>query len=86
MSTKMTMEKEAQVKNGIVRMIIAVLSMALNVILVVLIAFKMREEWPWFSTAFTILGLAIVLYIYGRKQTASIKMPWMLLILLNKHY
>ena len=82
MSTKMTMEKEAQVKNGIVRMIIAVLSMALNVILVVLIAFKMREEWPWFSTAFTILGLAIVLYIYGRKQTASIKMPWMLLILL----
>ena len=82
MSTAKTMEGEAHVKNGIVRMIFAVLSMVVNVIIVVLIAFYMRNVWAWFTTAFSVLGLGVVLYIYGRKQTASIKMPWMLLILL----
>ncbi len=82
MSAAKTMEGEAHVKNGIVRMILAVLSMVVNVIIVVLIAFYMRNVWAWFTTAFSILGLGVVLYIYGRKQTPSIKMPWMLLILL----
>ena len=50
MSTAKTMEGEAHVKNGIVRMIFAVLSMVVNVIIVVLIAFYMRNVWAWFHT------------------------------------
>ena len=74
-SSAKTVETEAHVKNGIVRMIVAVASMAINVIIVVLIAFKMREQWAWFTSVFTVMALAVVLYIYGRKQTPSIKMP-----------
>ena len=81
-SSAKTVETEAHVKNGIVRMIVAIASIAINVIIVVLIAFKMREQWAWFTSVFTVMGLGVVLYIYGRKQTPSIKMPWMLLILL----
>ena len=82
MSGNKRVETEAHVKNGIARMIIAVLSMVLNVAIVIVTVFKMREMWAWLTVVFTILGLGVVLYIYGRKQTASIKMPWMLLIML----
>ncbi len=82
MSRKQTVEVKGQVKNGIARMIIAILSMALNVVIVVLIGLKMQDAWAWISSVLIIAGLSVVLYIYGRKQTASIKMPWMLLILL----
>ena len=82
MSRKQTVEAKGQVKNGIARMIIAILSMALNVVIVVLIVLKMQDAWAWISSVLIIAALSVVLYIYGRKQTASIKMPWMLLILL----
>lgn len=82
MSSPKTIETDAHVKNGVARMIIAIASMVINVLFVILIVFKMRDAWAWFTTAATIMGLGVVLYIYGRKQTASIKMPWMLLILL----
>ena len=82
MSRKQTVEAKGQVKNGIARMIIAILSMALNVAVVVLIVLKMQDAWAWISSVLIIAALSVVLYIYGRKQTASIKMPWMLLILL----
>ena len=82
MSSAKTKENEGHVKNGIARMVIAILSMAINVIIVVLIAFRMRDAWAWFTYASMILGLIVVLFIYGKNQTASIKMPWMLLILL----
>jgi len=82
MSSVKTAENEAQVRNGIARMIIAIASMVLNVAIVVLVAFKMRDKWVWFTSLLTLLGLIVVLVIYGKKQTASIKMSWMLLILL----
>ena len=82
MSSVKTAESKATVKNGIARMVIALLSMVLNIGVVLIIVFKMRDSWPWFTTLFSVLSLIIVLAIYGRKQTASIKMPWMLLIML----
>ncbi len=82
MSSSKTMETEASVKNGIVRMVLALVSMALSVIIIILVVVRMRDTWAWFTSVYTILALGVVLYIYGRKQTPSIKMPWMLLILL----
>ncbi len=63
-------------------MVFAVLSIAVEVFLLVLIVFKMSEQIVWFSVGFALLGLGIVLSLYGKKESASIKMPWMLLILL----
>ncbi|MBP3782526.1 MAG: cardiolipin synthase [Butyrivibrio sp.] len=63
-------------------MIFALLSIAIEVVLIILIIIGMSKEFVWFSAAFSLLGLAVVLALYGKKQSASIKMPWILLILL----
>ncbi|MBE5858884.1 MAG: cardiolipin synthase [Butyrivibrio sp.] len=72
----------ANVKNGVIRMIFAVLSIAIEVFLIILIIIRMYRHMVWFSVAFSLLALAIVLALYGKKESASIKMPWILLILL----
>ena len=82
MSVGKTQETKANVKNGVIRMIFALLSIAIEVVLIILIIIGMSKEFVWFSAAFSLLGLAVVLALYGKKQSASIKMPWILLILL----
>ena len=82
MSVGKTQETMANVKNGVIRMIFALLSIAIEVVLIILIIIGMSKEFVWFSAAFSLLGLAVVLALYGKKQSASIKMPWILLILL----
>ena len=82
MSVGKTQETMANVKNGVIRMIFALLSIAIEVDLIILIIIGMSKEFVWFSAAFSLLGLAVVLALYGKKQSASIKMPWILLILL----
>lgn len=82
MSAGKTKETMANVKNGVIRMIFALLSIAIEVVLIILIIIGVSKEFVWFSAAFSLLGLAVVLVLYGKKQSASIKMPWILLILL----
>ncbi len=82
MSGGQTKETKANVKNGVIRMIFALLSIAVEVFLIILIVISMSRQLVWFSVTFALLGLAIVLYLYGKKESASIKMPWILLILL----
>lgn len=82
MNAGKTQETMANVKNGVIRMIFALLSIAIEVALIILIIIGMSKEFVWFSAAFSLLGLAVVLALYGKKQSASIKMPWILLILL----
>ena len=82
MNAGKTQETMANVKNGVIRMIFALLSIAIEVVLIILIIIGMSKEFVWFSAAFSLLGLAVVLALYGKKQSASIKMPWILLILL----
>ncbi len=82
MSAGKTHETMANVKNGVIRMIFALLSIAIEVVLIILIIIGVSNEFVWFSAAFSLLGLAVVLVLYGKKQSASIKMPWILLILL----
>lgn len=82
MNTGKTEETKANVKNGVIRMIFAVVSIAIEVILIILIVIRMSRQMIWFSAAFSLLGLAVVLFLYEKKESASIKMPWILLILL----
>lgn len=82
MSRGKTKETKANVKNGILRMVFAVLSIIVEVDLIIFIVISMSTTLVWFSAGFSLLGLAIVLYLYGKKESASIKMPWILLILL----
>ncbi len=82
MSRAKTKETKANVKNGVVRMVFALLSIIVEVVLIIFILITMSTKLVWFSAGFSLLALAIVLYLYGKKESASIKMPWILLILL----
>ena len=80
-SDKYTLEKKAAVKNGVYRMFIAVLSIVVNSLLVVWGFFWLNSSWRWFSAFLAVISVLVVLGIYSKHQTASIKMPWIMLIL-----
>ncbi len=79
--SKSTIEGEAAVKNGVVRMIIALAALAINILLIVLIVFNLHQSYTWFAVAFDILALITVLYIYGLHTSSSVKIPWMMIII-----
>ena len=62
MSRGKTKETKANVKNGVIRMIFAVVSIAIEVILIILIVIRMSRQMIWFSAEFSLLGLAVVLF------------------------
>ncbi len=76
-----TVEKKAAVKNGVGRMIFAVLFMVVAVGVSMAFVFRWAEYDMAFATVLNIFAVLMVLYIYGRHITSSMKMPWIMLIL-----
>ena len=77
-----TQETKASVKNGVLRMIFAVLSILLEVLVLLLLLFYAGQKAGWIYSLIRFLGAFLVLRIYGSHKTASIRMTWMLVILL----
>ncbi len=77
-----TQETQASVKNGVSRMIFAILSILIEVLVILLLFIYMQQKATWIYSLIRILGLLFVLRIYGNHKTASIRMTWMLVILL----
>ena len=77
-----TYEKQASVKNGVSRMIFAVISILAEVLVILFLVFSAGQVAGWIYTLFHFLGAVFVLRIYGSHKTASIRMTWMLVILL----
>ena len=77
-----TYEKQASVKNGVSRMIFAVISILAEVLVIIFLVFSAGQKAGWIYTLFHFLGAVFVLRIYGSHKTASIRMTWMLVILL----
>lgn len=76
-----TMEKEASVKNGVFRMIIAVISIFINVLLFIWGFFWLNKTLWWVSAIMSLISFFVVLGIYSMNRTPSIKLPWIMLIL-----
>ena len=77
-----TQETQASVKNGVSRMVFAVISILLEVLVILLLLFTAGQRATWIYSLIRILGAILVLKIYGSHKTASIRMTWMLVILL----
>ena len=77
-----TYETQASVKNGVSRMIFAVISILAEVLVILFLVFSAGQKAGWIYTLFHFLGAVFVLRIYGSHKTASIRMTWMLVILL----
>ena len=77
-----TQETKAAVKNGVVRMVFAVISILLEVVVILSLLYLAGQKAGWVYSAIRFLGAMVVLRIYGSYKTASIRMTWMLVILL----
>lgn len=76
-----TVEKKTSVKNGIVRMILVLLSLVLEVAVIFLLLHFAGSKAGWIYSIIHIISVILVLMIYGSHRTASIRMTWIILIL-----
>ena len=76
----MTVEKKGAVQNGIKRAVFAGLAIILQILMIYFIYFRLETRLTWIANIITILAVLLVLYIYGRHETASVKMPWLIII------
>ena len=77
-----TLETKASVKNGVSRMVFAVLSILLEVGVILALIFLAGKAAGWIYTVLHILAWILVLAIYGNHKTASIRMTWMYVIMM----
>ena len=63
-------------------MVMAVISILLEVIVILFLVFYAGQKAGWIYVLLRFVGFILVLYIYGSHKTASIRMTWMLVILL----
>lgn len=76
-----TLETKSAVKNGVSRMVFAIISILIEVGIIILLNYYLFEKWLLFSAVFRIIGVMSVLYLYGRNYSSSLKMPWIMLIM-----
>ena len=76
-----TMEKRAAVKNGAARMMFTAIAIGLEVAFLVFLMSTLNEKAEWAAALLRVAVFALILFIYNRNQTASMKMPWLILIM-----
>ncbi len=79
--TPSTIEKKASVKNGVGRMVFAVISILLELTLILLLFTILNRHAEWINLMTRLFSIVLVLVIYAQKKTSSIKMPWVMLIM-----
>ena len=77
-----TKEKSASVKNGVGRLVIALIAIIIEIIVIFNIVISMDIKLGWFSAAARTAAALLVLFIYNQNKTASIKIPWIMLIMI----
>ncbi len=74
-------EGEASVKNGVLRMAFVILAILLELGFILVIVLRFNTYAQWISIVTHVAGAVIVLGIYSQHRSASIKMPWIILVL-----
>ena len=80
--SQQTLEGEAKTRNGIKRMLFALASILVEAGFVFVQVFRLEEYSLPITIILRIAAFALVLVIYSKNVTASMKMPWIILILL----
>ena len=78
---KMTYEKKEAVKNGVLRMVLVILSIVIAILALFILILFAGSKAPWIYIFIHILGLFLVLGIYSSPRTSSIRMTWMIVIM-----
>lgn len=76
----MTVEEKDSVQNGLKRAVFACIAILMQIIAIYVFFFRLEVKYAWISNIITVFAVILVLYIYGKHETASIKMPWLIMI------
>ncbi len=77
-----TMESKAKTKNGIKRVVFSGIAILLEIIFLLNIFMRLNYYTQILNWTTHIVAILLVLGLYASHQTASMKMPWIILILL----
>ena len=78
---KRTYEKKAHVKNGIARLFLSVLAIALELAFIVVVFTKLNAYAEGINIATRILSITLVIFLYAQDRSNNMKTPWIMLIL-----
>ena len=81
-SGEKTVEKKAATKNGVIRMVLVLISMFIEFAVILLLVIFLEQKAGWFYTLLHIASVILVLVIYGNHKAAAIRMTWIVVILL----
>ena len=73
-------EEKEKTRNGILRAIWAIIAILLQVVSIYILYFRIESKYVWVSYLITVAAVALVLFIYAKHETPSVKMPWLILI------
>ncbi len=76
-------ENKRQVKNSIGRLVFFALLLLLDLAFVLGVSYYLSGQRRWINLGLRAAGFVIVLLIYSQQKTASMKIPWIILILLS---
>ncbi len=76
----MTLERKKSIGNGVKRAVFVVLAIVLQVLAIWLFFTQLGATFVWMREVVTICAAILVLFIYGKHETASMRMPWLILI------
>lgn len=82
MSSTTTLEKSESTKNGVTRLIFTIVAILLEVLLILSLILWLNDYAEWIAIGSRILAALLVLQIYNQEKTSSMKMPWIILIML----
>ena len=77
-----TLEGKAKTKNGVKRLCFSIICILLEVIFIITIVTRLNEYAEIINLFTRILSGILVLGLYASNKTSSMKMPWIILILI----
>lgn len=82
MSEKRTYEKKASNKTNAKKVIFAALALILEAVILFNLIGRLNSRFEWTDTIYHAISLVLVLIIYAKHKTSSMKMPWIIMILI----
>lgn len=81
MSGSKTTEAGSTGKNGVARLVFVIIAIFLEVLVILALILRFSDKAAWINIVMRVAAVLIVLGVYSQKKTASIRMPWIILIM-----
>lgn len=78
---KLAPERKAARKNGIFRMVAALVAIIFEIFLIVNLFTRLNDYAYWINVTTRVLVVILVLFIYNENKNAAFKTPWIILIM-----